>query len=156
MRFILLDRILEIEAGKRITATKNLSLAEEYLADHFPSAPVMPGVLMLEGLVQASAWLVRASEDFAHSVVTLKQARGVKYASFVDPGGMLSISAEITSQGERETKLTAQGTVEGAVAVSAKLVLERCNLADARPADAPLDAYIIARQRELLAMLHRS
>lgn len=155
MRFTLLDRILELEPGKRITATKSLSLAEEYLADHFPTAPVMPGVLMLEGLVQASAWLIRVSEDFAHSVVTLKQARGVKYASFVDPGGMLTISAEITDEDGRETRLKAQGSVEGAVAVSAKLTLERKNLAEEQPGDAAIDDYLVARQREFLALLHR-
>ena len=64
MRFHLVDRVLELEPGERIVAIKNLSLAEEYLADHFPGFPVMPGVLMLEAMTQAAAWLVRASEDF--------------------------------------------------------------------------------------------
>ena len=130
MRFTLLDRIIELEPGRSIAAVKTLSLSEEYLADHFPSAPVMPGVLMLEALVQASAWLIRVSEDFAHSMVILKQARGVKYASFVNPGQTLEVKAEITGQDESETKLKARGTVGGAVAVSAKLVLQRYNLAD--------------------------
>ena len=155
MRFTLLDRILEIEPGKRITAIKTLSLAEEYLADHFPTAPVMPGVLMLEGLVQASAWLIRASEDFAHSIVTLKQARGVKFANFVNPGGMLTISSEITDEDGRETRLKAQGIVDGAVAVSAKLVLERFNLSERGSGDAAVDTFMVARQKELLTLLHR-
>src|SRR5437762_3068028 len=153
MRFTLLDRISELEVGERITASKSLSLAEEYLADHFPSAPVMPGVMMLEALVQASAWLVRVSEDFAHSMVTLKQARGVKYANFVDPGQTLLVTAEITSQDERETKLKAQGTVNGGAAVSAKLVLERYNLADSDPAQAATDQYNVERLRHLLLLL---
>ena len=58
MRFILLDRVRELEAGKRIVAEKALSLAEEYLADHFPTFPVLPGVLMVEALVQSAAMLV--------------------------------------------------------------------------------------------------
>ena len=57
MRFTLVDRILELQAGQEITAVKNLSLAEEYLADHFPLFPVLPGVLMLEAMTQAGAWL---------------------------------------------------------------------------------------------------
>ena len=69
MRFTLVDRILEITPGEKIVAIKNLSMAEEYLGDHFPGFPVMPGVLMVEALTQASAWLIRASEDFAHSVL---------------------------------------------------------------------------------------
>ena len=59
MQFTLIDRILGLESGRRIVAIKNLTLAEEYLAEHFPGFPVMPGVLMLEAIAQASAWLIR-------------------------------------------------------------------------------------------------
>ena len=103
MRFVLIDRILEVEAsrcrlsgsqtlkgqGPRLVAIKNLSLAEEYLGDHFPGFPVMPGVLMLEALTQAGGWLIRELEDFAHSVILLKQAKTIKYGSFVEPGRQL-------------------------------------------------------------------
>ena len=54
MRFTLLDRIVEVEPGKSITAVKAVSLSEEYLADHFPRFPVLPGVFMLEAMTQAS------------------------------------------------------------------------------------------------------
>ena len=79
MRFLLIDRIVDFQPGARITAVKSLTMAEEYLADHFPNFPVMPGVLMLEAMTQAAAWLIRLSEDFAHSVILLKQAGNVKY-----------------------------------------------------------------------------
>src|SRR5690606_18786045 len=95
--------------------------------------PVMPGVLMLEAMTQAGAWLVRASEDFANSVVLLKEARNVKYANFVEPGQTLIVSVELLEQDARHTKIKAQGTVDGGVAVSARLVLERYNLADENP-----------------------
>ena len=78
MRFSLVDRIVEMERGQSITAVKNLSLAEEYLQDHFPGFAVMPGVLMVETLVQAGAWLMRYSEDFKYSTILLKQAKAVK------------------------------------------------------------------------------
>src|SRR5258707_1248686 len=71
MRFVLVDRITELHPGQSLVAVKNLSLAEEYLADHFPGFPVMPGVLMLEALTQAGAWLGRGMGAFAHSVVAL-------------------------------------------------------------------------------------
>ena len=77
MRFMLIDRIVELQSGTKITAVKNLTMAEEYLADHFPHFPVMPGVLMLEAMTQAGAWLVRHSEDFAHTMVVLKQINNV-------------------------------------------------------------------------------
>ena len=66
MRFTLLDRVVAIEPGKSITAVKSVTLAEEYLGDHFPRFPVLPGVLMLEAMTQAAAWTIRLGEDFAH------------------------------------------------------------------------------------------
>ncbi len=79
MRFILIDKIVSIEPGKEIKAVKSISLAEEYLADHFPTFPVLPGVLLLEGLIESASWLVREAENFAHSMILLEQARNIKY-----------------------------------------------------------------------------
>jgi len=155
MRFTLVDRILELEPGKRIKAQKNLSLAEEYLADHFPGFPVMPGVMMLEAMTQAGAWLVRSSEDFAHSIVVLKEARNLKYGDFVEPGETLTVEVEILGQTETETKLKARGHVDGRPHVSARLILERFNLADRQPTRGDADAVVIHQLKELFAQLHR-
>ena len=107
MRFNQLDRIVELCEQERIVAIKSLSLAEEYLQDHFPRFPVMPGVLMLESLFQASAWLIRKSEDFEHAVVLLKEARNVKFSGFVEPGQQLTISSKIMKQDSTLTTLQA-------------------------------------------------
>ena len=155
MRFSLIDRIVTLEPSSRLCAVKALSLAEEYLADHFPQTPVMPGVLMLEGLTQAAAWLVRGSEGFAHSMVLLKEAKNVKYGNFIEPGQVMRITAEIIGQDDRLTRLKAQGTVNEAVAVSARLVLERYNLADTDPALAEVDAYVIDKMRALFSILNK-
>jgi 3-hydroxyacyl-[acyl-carrier-protein] dehydratase len=155
MRFSLLDRVVQFEPGARLTAVKNLSLAEEYLADHFPRAPVMPGVLMLEALVQAAAWLVRASEDFAHSIVVLKAARGIKFANFVEPGQSLTIQVQLQSQDDRETRVKAQAEVLDHVAVSSRLVLERFNLGDGDPSAAAIDAFVVERLRNTWTLLYR-
>src|SRR5580698_535970 len=98
MRFSLVDRIVEVQPGKSLRAVKNLTLGEEYLADHFPTFPVMPGVLMLETLVEASAWLLRITEDFRHSVIVLREARNVKYGTFMEPGRQLAIRVELVEQ----------------------------------------------------------
>ena len=124
-------------SGASIEAIKRLDASEYYLLDHFPNFPVMPGVLMLEAMYQASAWLIRKSEDFAHSVVLLKEARNVKYASFVQPGQELTVTAEITKQDEQLTSLKAKGTVAGEMAMSARLVLDRFNQADRYPDQVP-------------------
>jgi 3-hydroxyacyl-[acyl-carrier-protein] dehydratase len=150
MRFCLLDRVVELQPGVRITGVKRLRPDEDYLQDHFPRFPVMPGVLMLEAMYQASAWLVRQSEGFAHSMVVLKEARNIKYAGFVTPGKELVVTAEIIKQDERLTTLKAQGTIDGNVAVNGRLVLERFNLAERYPKRANTDPYLRNEMRGVL------
>jgi len=153
MRFTLVDKILQIESGKSITAIKNLSLAEEYLADHFPGFPVLPGVLMVEGLVQAGAWLLRYTDNFAYSTILLKQARAVKFNNFVTPGKTLRLEMEWQSTKENTCILSGTGTIDGASAVSAKLTLERFNLADQNPEFQVMDELQTAKMKELFHVL---
>jgi 3-hydroxyacyl-[acyl-carrier-protein] dehydratase len=155
MRFTLIDHIVKLEPDDQITAVKTLTMAEEYLADHFPHFPVMPGVLMLEALTQSAAWLVRVSEDFAHSMIVLKEARNVKYGQFVEPGQTMTITARITKQDDRETRFSARATVNGRTTVSGRLVLERYNLAERVPDHAGTDEAIKKELRELLATLRQ-
>jgi 3-hydroxyacyl-[acyl-carrier-protein] dehydratase len=156
MRFNLVDRILEVEP-RRICIVKHLTLGEEYLADHFPTFPVMPGVLMLQTLVEASAWLLRINEDFRHSVIVLREAKNVKYGSFMEPGKSLVVTAELLDKADSEDPLAAtfkgKGECEGTTAVSARVTLTRYNLRDRQPALASADTRIIAHLREQYALL---
>lgn len=154
MRFTLLDRVLAIEPGRSITAIKTVSLAEEYLADHFPRFPVLPGVLMLEAMTQAAAWTIRLGEDFAHSMVVLRTAKNVKYGDFVQPGRVLTVTAEVTAHDEKTTSVKASGTVGDRTSLTARLVLERYNMADRVPHGAALDARVRSEMRKLWALLH--
>jgi 3-hydroxyacyl-[acyl-carrier-protein] dehydratase len=154
MRFTLLDRVVAVEPGKSITAVKAVSLSEEYLADHFPKFPVLPGVMMLEAMTQAAAWTIRLGEDFAHSIVVLREARNVKYGDFVQPGRTLTVTAEVLSQDATRTKVKATGSVGDRTSLTARLVLERYNLADRTPHGAALDARVRAEMRRLWAVLH--
>src|SRR6266478_7433627 len=78
MRWLWIDRFLEFQSGKSARAVKNLSLAEDHFADHFPGYPVMPGALMLEGLAQTGGILVGEVDNFSQNVVLAK----VPYAKF--------------------------------------------------------------------------
>lgn len=153
MRFCLVDRITELKPGESIQATKNLSLAEEYLADHFPGFPVMPGVLMLEAMTQASAWLIRATDDFAHSVVVLKEARNVKYSNFVKPAETLTVAASIQSRDGNITKLKANGLINGSQTVSARLVMQGYSLGEEDSNRSGTDEVILRSLRELFDVL---
>jgi len=154
MRFTLLDRIVALEPGVRIEGVKSLSAAEEYLADHFPLFPVMPGVLMLEAMTQAAAWLIRATEDFAHSIVVLKEARNIRYADFTQPGHTLRVTAELLSQDGNELTFKTKGTVDGRVNVNAaRLIMTRYNLADINPAHAGRDARVREQMRDMFKLL---
>ena len=155
MQFTLVDRILELEPGRRIVAVKNLTLAEEYLAEHFPGFPVLPGVLMLEAITQASAWLIRMTEDYAHSVIVLKSAKAVKYGSFVTPGRQLTIEAEITRWRDGESELKAKGTVNGVSTVSGRITMEAYNLRERDPVLHSLDGEIVASLRKQFLVLAR-
>ncbi len=149
MRFNLVDRLLDFEPGKRIRMVKNLTLAEEYLADHFPTFPVMPGVLMLETLVESAAWLLRLTDDYRHSVIVLRDARNVKYGSFMQPGFSLIVTAEMqeTAVDAAEVVFKGKGEMDGVSTVSAKFTLARYNLRDRDPALEAVDQRIIAHLR---------
>jgi 3-hydroxyacyl-[acyl-carrier-protein] dehydratase len=155
MRFVLIDRIAELNSGQSLVAVKNLSLGEEYLADHFPGFPVMPGVLMLEALTQAGAWLIRDLEDFAHSVVLLKQARTIKYGSFVEPGRQLQLRVELTAHGDRESSFKGVGLVDGQEVVKGRFTLTRYNLRERDPSLHTTDAAIVTTLRDLFVTLRK-
>jgi 3-hydroxyacyl-[acyl-carrier-protein] dehydratase len=155
MRFHLIDRIVEVHPGRSLHAVKNLTLGEEYLADHFPTFPVMPGVLMLEALVEAAAWLLRLSEDYRHSVIVLREARNVKYGTFMEPGKQLRLSVELSERDVERASFKGKGETEGQATVSAKITLATYNLRDRDPALQTVDEKIIRNYREQYALLRR-
>lgn len=92
MRFHLIDTIEQVDDAS-ITAIKNVTQAEEYLQDHFPAFPVLPGVLMLEAATQAAWWLFLHRTGFSKTVAVLQAAKNIRYGHFVAPGRQLRIAA---------------------------------------------------------------
>lgn len=119
MKFILIDQVLH-RTDSSLTAVKNVTAAEEYLADHFPGFPVLPGVFMLEALTQAARELLK---DRAPNLV-LGQVKVLRYGSFVRPGESLKVEVNLeksNGDGSFSMKGTASvvrqdGTSETAVA----------------------------------------
>jgi 3-hydroxyacyl-[acyl-carrier-protein] dehydratase len=141
MRFSQLDRITALELGKSITAVKCLSLSEAYLEDHFPRFPVMPGVLMVEAMFQASMWLVRATDRFERSTVVLREAKSLKFQGFVQPGDSLIVNCEIKSVEEAEVNLKVSGEVNGKVATSGRMIVESYDLSERLGTDPAIDDF---------------
>ena len=133
-------------------ASKALSLAEEYLADHFPTFPVLPGVLMLEAMVQASAWLVRQALDFAPGLIVLREARNVTYKSFVVPGQILTVESLCKECTAEQSIFAASGRVDEREMVKARLVLRHLNLADTDESLAEIDER---NRRHMRALFER-
>ena len=156
MRFNLVDRIVEWQPAKSLQAVKNLTLGEEYLADHFPTFPVMPGVLMLETLVEAGAWLLRLTDDFQHSVIVLREARNIKYGAFMEPGRQMAIRVDLVEQDGASATFKGKGEVDGQTTVTARLVLGRYNLRNRDPALKDSDERIVQHLRNVYAQLRLS
>ncbi len=153
MKFCLVDRINALVPGESIQTIKNVSLAEEYLQDHFPGFSVFPGVLMVECLVQSCAWLSRVTDEFEFSTLLLKQARAVKFNSFLKPGQTLEVSATMRSTDRATAEFMASGTVCGHSAVSARILLSKQNLVDHNPQLAENDRRLTASMKELLEQI---
>ena len=153
MRFILIDKVVSLEAGKQIKAVKNVSLSEEYLADHFPTFPVLPGVLLLEGLIESASWLVRKSENFTHSMILLEQARNVKYKSFLAPGDQIQYTIDAKTIEENVSSFVGIGVSQGQQIVEARLGLRHFNLADDDSTMAAVDARVIENLKERWKLL---
>ncbi|MEE9404956.1 MAG: 3-hydroxyacyl-ACP dehydratase FabZ family protein [Algisphaera sp.] len=124
MRFYLIDRVLE-QDDTRIVATKAVTSAEEYLDDHFPGFPVLPGVMMLETLVQAARTLIRKVDGpQSPGPLVLAQARNVRYAAMVRPGQTLQVEVTLRKRNDDGTlDFQGTGTVDSEVAVQARFSL---------------------------------
>jgi 3-hydroxyacyl-[acyl-carrier-protein] dehydratase len=156
MKFILIDKIVSLQSGKQIKTSKNVSLSEEYLADHFPTFPVLPGVLLLEGLIESACWLVREKENFAHSMLLLEHARNVKYKSFLPPGEQILYTVEAKTMEENISSFTGFGLSGEEKIIEAKFGLRHFNLADENSKMASVDSIVIENMKKRWKLLNSS
>jgi 3-hydroxyacyl-[acyl-carrier-protein] dehydratase len=152
VKFNLIDKV-ESLSDEKIVAVKYVTLAEEYLADHFPTFPVLPGVLMLEAITQAAGWLLHHRTKFSKSMAILKEAKNVKYGSFVAPGNFLRVEIEFLKQTDAGASFKASGSVNETAALSARIELAYFNLAEKQPELANLDVRMTEHNKSRWAVL---
>jgi len=122
---LLVDRVLEIEKGVRIKALKNVSVNEPFFTGHFPSRPVMPGVLMLEALAQAAALLAFDTLGETPDEKTVYYFAGIDCARFkrpVEPGDQLILEVELDRMKSGIFKFKSRAKVGEEIAVEAELM----------------------------------
>lgn len=154
MKFILIDKVVELQPGQSLAAVKSVSLAEEYLADHFPIFPVLPGVLLLEGLIESASWLVRQKNNFAQSMVLLENARNVRYKSFAAPGMQIRYTVTAKAIEENVSSFTGLGVCGDEEIVAAQFTLRHFNLADENPKMAAVDGQVIDAMKKRWTLLY--
>jgi 3-hydroxyacyl-[acyl-carrier-protein] dehydratase len=123
--FLMVDRVLELEHGKRIKALKNVTVNEPYFLGHFPHRPVMPGVMMIEALAQAAALLsfdAVGSSPANNEIYYFAGIDGARFKRPVEPGDQLILDVMLDRMKSGVFKFTARATVEGDLAVEAALI----------------------------------
>ena len=123
--FLMVDRVLELEHGKRIKALKNVTANEPYFQGHFPRRPVMPGVMMIEALAQTAALLSFDAVGASPTDNQIYYFAGIDAARFkrpVEPGDQLILDVMLDRMKSGVFKFTAKATVDGELAVEAALM----------------------------------
>lgn len=123
--FLLLDKILEMEMGKRIVGIKNVTMNEPFFQGHFPGRPIMPGVLIIEAMAQTGGVLALQSvppEEVKNKVILFMSIDKAKFRKPVIPGDQLRFEIDVIRQRSNIMSLKAQALVDGAVAAEAEMM----------------------------------
>jgi beta-hydroxyacyl-ACP dehydratase FabZ len=115
---LLVDRVLELDPGKRIVGLKNVTINEPYFQGHYPGEPVMPGVLILEAMAQAGAIMLLSTDNFRAKIPLFGAIDNVKFKRMVTPGDQLISELELDWVRGSIGHFTGRATVDGHLAAS--------------------------------------
>jgi 3-hydroxyacyl-[acyl-carrier-protein] dehydratase len=119
--FLLVDRILSLEEGKRAVGIKNLTMNEEFFTGHFPEKPIMPGVLIIEAMAQVGGVLMLSPTENRGKLAYFIAADKVKFRKTVVPGDQLHIEVELVKSRPKAGQVRTKAFVEGKLAAEAEL-----------------------------------
>ncbi len=119
--FLMVDRVVEFEAGKRIVAIKNVTINEPFFNGHFPGYPVMPGVLIVEALAQAGGIVALMALGGGKKIAFFGGIDNCKFRRQVVPGDQLRLEATVTAHKGPVWKIHGEAFVDGTLAVRADL-----------------------------------
>ncbi|MEW5894288.1 MAG: UDP-3-O-acyl-N-acetylglucosamine deacetylase [Candidatus Omnitrophota bacterium] len=120
--FLLVDRIIEFEKGKRAVGLKNLTMNEIFFQGHFPAKPVMPGVLMIEAMAQVGGILLKTAEEHRHHIGLFMAVNNVKFRKTAHPGDQLVMEVEVLRDRARTASIHGTGRIAGEAVVEADMM----------------------------------
>ncbi|MCR4336680.1 MAG: 3-hydroxyacyl-ACP dehydratase FabZ, partial [Candidatus Omnitrophica bacterium] len=120
--FLLIDRVIELDHGKRIVGIKNVTINDNFFQGHFPARPLMPGVLMVEALAQAGGILVLTNGEHHGKVALFMAVDKVKFRKVVVPGDQLTLEVELLRDRPKSSMLRGEAKVNGEVAVEVEML----------------------------------
>ena len=119
MRCLLIDKITSLETGSKISGIKNVTMSENFLQDHFPGFPVMPGVLQLEAVLQLCSWLIFATSDYKKKAALIS-VKSLKFKEFIVPGDQMVIDVVLKSYNDVQAVFDAKIQVDNTLKTEIK------------------------------------
>ena len=144
MRFLMIDRITEMDSGVSATGLKNVTLSEDFFTHHFPAHPIMPGALITECLVQLADWVLRETTNF-DCIGVPAGIESVKFHRLVRPGDQLRLKVEVVGQEDGQFQFRAEAHCQEHLVTFARLAMRTLPAAEFQAPDEARAIYRMIR-----------
>ncbi len=145
MRYLLVDKIVHLVKDESAVGVKNVTMSEDFLADHFPRNPVMPGALIVEAMVQLGSWLIVASKEFQYRGI-VQLVTKAKFRRVVRPGDQITLKVKLKGWKEKVASLRGEAVVDKDVVASADFELKLVELESLEDPNAARELFSVLTQ----------